>query len=196
MSSAEPVIGPPDDYSHDPLPTVAPAEPAMGIGAWMALGSLVVSVLLDIGLPLSDTQQRWMYLLVIFLGPILCSVVIRSKVFSPATVDEIVQTLQSKLRGADLESSDAIAREQALAMLYPAVHALLTMGQSTPSAAPSVSQTAPQPVPVVYPLLSSQGPQEPAERPRFDPDYYTEKTTAMRTAPSFRPYTPGRHTQS
>jgi hypothetical protein len=199
----------PEDSAHDPLPSTAPTEPAVNIGSWVAFASVVISVLVDLGVPLTDAQQRLVYLLAIFLAPVLSALVIRSKVYSPATVERIVQTMQARVRGADLDSADAVARQQAVELLYPAVHALVTGQAQDPQSGPqSGPQTAPRSPqgdpPVVYPLLAGPSTQAPLSgtQGRFDPDYYTEKTTAMGSVPAMdprdwstgeNPYFGGRH---
>lgn len=180
MPIDESVIGPPDDPAHDPLPTTAPTEPAMTIGAWTALISLAIGILADLGLPLTDAQQRWVYLLAVFFGPVVSGLLTRNKVFAPSTVDQITQSLHWRLRSAELDASDAIATQKVLEALYPALHAILDAQQAplTPT---------PGPLPFT--------PQQPAQPSSMFTPYarLTETQAIPTTGP--QPFTPGRHRQ-
>ncbi|MFF3853694.1 hypothetical protein [Micromonospora sp. NPDC002575] len=75
-----------------PVPAHAPAasEPLLTVGGVTAAGAAVLSLLVAFGLPVSDDQQTALLGLVAVLAPLVVAVLARGRVYSPATVADLL----------------------------------------------------------------------------------------------------------
>lgn len=140
----------PTDTTDD-FPTVAPAEPAWSTGTYVALGSLVASGLVAVGIPVTADQKVWIIGAIALLGPLIAALLIRAKVFSPATVEKMMDKLVAQLEdakdAADAARADSRAQEMAHSAALQAVK--ITVQDAIPQAlamAPVPTTTGPQPV--------------------------------------------------
>ncbi|MDI5942547.1 hypothetical protein ABUL04_27450 [Micromonospora harpali] len=75
-----------------PLPAHAAAasEPLLTVGGVTAAGAAVLSLLVAFGLPVSADQQTALLGLVAVLAPLVVAVLARGRVYSPATVADLL----------------------------------------------------------------------------------------------------------
>lgn len=77
-------------------PPTAPHEPLLTVGSVTAFVAAVAALGAAFGLPLSDAQTNAVLGVVAILAPLVVALVGRAKVFSPATVREMVQAAEIK----------------------------------------------------------------------------------------------------
>ena len=70
-------------------------EPARLIGAVTALVTAGIALLVAFGVPLTDTQQVAILSVVAAVAPLLAALVIRERVYAPATVAEFTEHHQA-----------------------------------------------------------------------------------------------------
>ena len=75
--------------------TVLRTEPARLIGAVTALVTAGIALLVAFGVPLTDTQQIAILSVVAAVAPLLAALVIRERVYAPATVAEFTEHHQA-----------------------------------------------------------------------------------------------------
>ncbi|MBB5829329.1 hypothetical protein ACGFI4_15830 [Micromonospora carbonacea] len=75
-----------------PVPAHASAasEPLLTVGGVTAAGAAVLSLLVAFGLPVSADQQTALLGLVAVLAPLVVAVLARGRVYSPATVADLL----------------------------------------------------------------------------------------------------------
>jgi hypothetical protein len=71
------------------MPSTEPKEPAVSSGLTVGFATLLVNGLVVVGAPLNFEQKTYLVGALTFLAPIIAGFVIRSKVFSPKTVEQI-----------------------------------------------------------------------------------------------------------
>lgn len=74
----------------DQIPTPAPEEPALTVGAITAFASAVLSALVIFGLDISDAKVQAVLAIVTIAAPLVAAWFTRKKVFSPATVARLL----------------------------------------------------------------------------------------------------------
>ena len=70
------------------------SEPAVIVGTITAFVTAAIGLLVAFGLDITDQQQNAILSLVAVIAPVIAGVIIRSKVYAPDTVREIVNDTQ------------------------------------------------------------------------------------------------------
>lgn len=132
------------------LPSTAPTQPALTTGSFIGISGLIVNILVLIGVPLTPETKTWVVLGVTLLGPVVAGLLIKGKVFSPATVDAIVQQMRDRLDQANGEivamRAATVARDAAHQVALDTVQGTVVsalsqiQASSTPAPQPSASQ--------------------------------------------------------
>lgn len=71
-------------------------EPATIIGAITAVVSAVLALLVAFGMDVSEDQQAAILGVVAAVAPLVAGVLIRSKVWSPASVDKVIEDVRDE----------------------------------------------------------------------------------------------------
>lgn len=152
-------IGTPEDLVNDAMPTTAPTEPAISTGAWVTLGSLAVSGLVAIGVPVTSDQKVWLITAVAILGPMLVGVLVRFKVFAPATVAGMVDRLNNQLADAKAAAASAQAAQNAQQIAQVAALQAVSVSMEKTKALTSPQGADPTAAGPMTPPQSSYAPQ-------------------------------------
>jgi hypothetical protein len=89
------------------LPSTSPTEPSMNTGTAAAFAGVIINSLILFGIPLSTNTKVVIVLGVTLLLPIVVGVLVRRKVFSPASVDKIVAEMQKQIETAKTEATNS-----------------------------------------------------------------------------------------
>lgn len=76
------------------MKTLLRTEPARLIGGIVAAVAAVVGLLVAFGVPVTDDQKEAILLVVSTVGPLVAGLVIRERVYAPATVKQLVVDAQ------------------------------------------------------------------------------------------------------
>lgn len=71
------------------IPTDAPSNPALQTGALVSGATLLINGLTLFAIPISTDQKVYLISLITFVAPLVAGAIIRGKVFSPKTVEQI-----------------------------------------------------------------------------------------------------------
>lgn len=150
----------PDLMGDDP-PSTQSGEPAVATGAIVAGSTILINGLVMFGVTtLTPDQKAYLIAAVAFLAPAIAGAWIRLKVWSPRTVDQLVQRHRDRLHEAHRETERARTEAVAARSATSAVQEAIPMAIQG-LVAHLVPQAPPPPV--------DDDPQEPSPRPP-DPD--------------------------
>jgi hypothetical protein len=143
------------------MPSTDAKEPAVSTGSVIAGGTLLVNGLILFGVPLEPDQKLYIVSLISFLAPLIAGLIIRFKVFSPASVDKIVQALRLEKYAAERTARAATAEAVAARTAVQAAQDTISLAvqgvmaqlpQNRPAAAPEQPQERSWPDPEPEPL--------------------------------------------
>lgn len=148
----------------DNPPSAQSGEPAAATGAIVAGSTILINGLIMFGITtFTPDQKAYLLAAVAFLAPAIAGAWIRFKVWSPKTVDQLVQRFQGRIHEAHRETERARAEAAAARSATSAVQEAIPMAiQGLATHLAQQTLTAPPP--------PADDPQEPAERPHgLDP---------------------------
>lgn len=147
------------------VPSTEPSEPSILTGLLTSFGTVVINGLVVFGVPMTADARIWSMGIVAFLSPFLASLIIRFKVFSPRTVDQLMSAWKMAISDAQYEATIAKAQSAAAATAQVAVAEILpkviqavqgaSVAPQQPSPAP---RTSPPPQDVMQPPAEPQQP--------------------------------------
>jgi hypothetical protein len=138
-----------DDQPAPPPATTEKSEPAISTGAVVTAGTMLVDGLILFGVQIGAEQKTYLLSVITLLAPIIASLIIRAKVWSPKSMMAIVDHYKTQLAAKEREADQASAQAAAAQAAVSAVRA------SVPAAVQGLIGRPPQ-----------QPPQRPAEPPR------------------------------
>jgi hypothetical protein len=103
------------------IPSTAPANPAIQTSAYVAFATLLVNGLALFSIPLSGDQRVYLIGTITFIAPLVTGVLIRFKVFSPKTVEQIESAYQLAILDRDARIAKLEATGSMLAALKEAL---------------------------------------------------------------------------
>lgn len=140
------------------IPSTAPSNPAIQTSAYVSFATLLVNGLALFAIPISDDQRIYLIGTIAFIVPMVAGVLIRFKVFSPKTVEQLEAAYQIVLLDRDakiakLEATNTVADalKQALprALVAPvSPQAPMPNWPSQINREPAVSRYGPAPYPI------------------------------------------------
>lgn len=108
-----------DETTTDPASSTSTnAEPARATGLAVGIASLLFSGMVLFGINISADARGWIMLAISVLGPAVAGLMIRGKVFSPATVEVIKETAQRDVGLANQAITALQAEKTAMATAH------------------------------------------------------------------------------
>lgn len=96
------------------MPVDMKSEPSVIVGGITAFVTAAIGLVVAFGLDITEEQKNAILAMTAVLAPVLASVVIRSKVYAPATVQEIVDIERQSVSPmeAEIAAAKAVPAEQ------------------------------------------------------------------------------------